>query len=142
MLMMSSVKVFLPNAYSTSSLFMLMMMSSVNAFLPTSLFQHVYSLHISSIIHDVWFTYARLCLTFFIQVVCFLEFFHCCVSLCCVEYDLDKWSIQKPFSPVITHFITRNKCSIIWILALRWFELSSSISTHFFSTDISIVMLA
>ena len=35
-------------------------------------------------------------------------------SLCCIEYDLDKkYNIKKPFSPVITHFISRNKCSII-----------------------------
>ena len=36
--------------------------------------------------------------------VVFIIVFHC-VSLSCVEYDLDKYSIYKPFSLVITNFI-------------------------------------
>ena len=36
----------------------------------------------------VYMLYLRLCLTLFIHVACFLEFFHCCVSLCCVFYNI------------------------------------------------------
>ena len=61
-------------------------------------------------VHHVWlfitYLYSGLCLTSFIHVVCFLEFFHCCVSLCCVflqySFTLSVWS--RVFIGVFFHW--------------------------------------
>ena len=51
-------------------------------------FLNVYSLHDLSTTSALYYLYPCLCLTFLIRVVCFLEFFPCCVSLCCVFYNI------------------------------------------------------
>ena len=170
MLMMSVVNVFLPNLFSVSSVYMIYPPRLI--YISTSLFDVLHARRLFSRVFSLLclfvlcFLQYSFTLSVWSRVFIGAFFYWCiscvakhttssvwsypsgvhycffnCVSLCCVEYDLDKYSIWKPFSPVITTFISRNKCSIIRIQALRWFELSG-ISTHLFSTDISIVMLA